>query len=112
MKQPALMVFQELFKNESSAFKGVFGNRRPTVGLRASQGEFIMQNRISIRSFRALSGFALAMVLVFPALGESQSARPEAFVSFGLEGAVGAANHVLIPDEVSITAGAKVAFQM
>jgi uncharacterized cupredoxin-like copper-binding protein len=71
-----------------------------------------MQNRIKIRSLAAWSVFVLATVLLVPTTGESQSGRPEAFVSFGLEGAVGAANHVLIPDEVSITAGAKVAFQM
>jgi plastocyanin len=76
------------------------------------QGEFVMQNILRIRRFGALSAFVLAMVLWVPAVGESQSGRPQAFVSFGLEGAAGAANHVLIPDEVSITVGGKVAFQM
>jgi len=71
-----------------------------------------MQKRIRIRSFAAFSAFLLAMVLLVPTVGESQSAPPQAFVSFGLEGAEGAANHVLIPDEVSITVGGKVAFQI
>jgi uncharacterized cupredoxin-like copper-binding protein len=71
-----------------------------------------MQKRIRIRSFAAFSAFLLTMLLLVPAVGESQSGPPQAFVSFGLEGAVGAANHVLIPDEVSITVGGKVAFQM
>ena len=71
-----------------------------------------MQKRIRIRSVAAFSALPLAIVLLVPAVGESQSRPPEAFVSFGLEGAVGAANHVLIPDEVSITVGGKVAFQM
>jgi plastocyanin len=66
----------------------------------------------SIRRFAGFSALVLAMVLLVPTVGESQGDRPQAFVSFGLEGAAAPANHVLIPDEVTITAGGKVAFQV
>lgn len=71
-----------------------------------------MQKRIRIRSLAAFSAFLLAMVLFVPTVGESQSTPPQAFISFGVEGAAGAANHKLVPDEVSISVGGKVALQI
>jgi uncharacterized cupredoxin-like copper-binding protein len=68
--------------------------------------------KTSIRSFAALFGFALSIIPLVPQVAKSQSGRPQAVVSFGLEGAVGAANHVLIPNEVTIAVGGKVAFQV
>jgi hypothetical protein len=68
--------------------------------------------RKSIVTSTVFSAFLLTLILLVPTVGESQKNAPAVLVSFGLEDAVGAANHVLLPDEVNITAGGKVAFQI
>jgi plastocyanin len=62
--------------------------------------------------FAVSSVAVLTMWLMVQTLGSAQNGPPQVVVSFGLEDATGAANHVLIPDEVTITAGGKVAYQM
>src|SRR5687767_1597258 len=61
-----------------------------------------------LRRFAVSSAAVLAMVVMAQTLGSAQNNSPQVIVSFGLEGAMGAPNHVLIPNEVAITRGGKV----
>jgi plastocyanin len=69
-----------------------------------------MQKRI--RSVAAVLAFFAATIMSAPTVAEAQSNAPQAFVSFGVEDAAGAANNRLVPDEVFITVGGRVAFQI
>lgn len=65
-----------------------------------------------IRRLAAVAAFFAAMIMSAATVAKAQSSPPQAFVSFGIEGAGGAANHRLDPDEVFISVGGKVAFQI
>ncbi|MBI2875791.1 MAG: hypothetical protein HYY20_02795 [Candidatus Tectomicrobia bacterium] len=64
----------------------------------------------STRSLAALWGLLLAMALLVPTV--AYASPPDVIVKFGLEDTTGPANHVLVPDEVTIQVGGKVAFEM
>src|SRR5688572_15193270 len=115
MTQPASMVFQELFKDESSAFKGVFREATPSL---SAEGAFNMK---PVSTFVLVVSFAILAAL--PLAGNQQQtsqsdltdqpALVDPTVEFGHPDVLlGAANLTMVPDEVTIMKGDRVNFRV